>query len=57
MPSAQLGVIAAGHPLTAEVGAEGIVGVQLHERNHGWGSHVIEFFAVGTAIVPFGEAG
>jgi uncharacterized protein YbjQ (UPF0145 family) len=36
--------------------AEGIVGVQLQERNHGWGSHVIEFFAVGTAIVPTGEA-
>jgi uncharacterized protein YbjQ (UPF0145 family) len=35
--------------------AEGIVGVQLQERNHGWGSHVIEFFAVGTAIVPTGE--
>jgi uncharacterized protein YbjQ (UPF0145 family) len=39
----------------AAVGAEGIVGVQLHERNHGWGSHVIEFFAIGTAITPFGE--
>src|ERR1700712_731100 len=36
--------------------AEGIVGVQLSERNHGWGSHVIEFFALGTAIVPYGEA-
>ena len=32
--------------------AEGIVGVQLTEGNHGWGSHVIEFFALGTAIVP-----
>jgi len=32
--------------------AEGIVGVQIHERSHGWGSHVIEFFAVGTAVVP-----
>ena len=32
--------------------AEGIVGVQIQERSHGWGSHVIEFFAVGTAIVP-----
>ena len=32
--------------------AEGIVGVQLVEKSHGWGSHVIEFFAVGTAIVP-----
>jgi uncharacterized protein YbjQ (UPF0145 family) len=35
--------------------AEGIVGVQLNERNHGWGSHVIEFFAIGTAIVPYAE--
>src|SRR5437868_7258393 len=32
--------------------AEGIVGVQLQERSHGWGSHVIEFFAIGTAIIP-----
>jgi uncharacterized protein YbjQ (UPF0145 family) len=39
-----------------QVEAEGIVGVQLQEKNHGWGSHVIEFFAVGTAIVPTGEA-
>ena len=39
-----------------QVEAEGIVGVQLQERNHGWGSHVIEFFAVGTAIVPTGAA-
>jgi len=37
------------------VKAEGIVGVQLTEGSHGWGSHVIEFFAVGTAIVPYGE--
>jgi uncharacterized protein YbjQ (UPF0145 family) len=35
-----------------EIGAEGIVGVQLQEKSHGWGSHTIEFFAVGTAIVP-----
>ncbi|HEV3319115.1 MAG TPA: heavy metal-binding domain-containing protein [Solirubrobacteraceae bacterium] len=35
-----------------ETGAEGIVGVNLHETSHGWGSHTIEFFAVGTAIVP-----
>jgi uncharacterized protein YbjQ (UPF0145 family) len=39
-----------------DVQAEGIVGVQLTERSHGWGSHVIEFFAVGTAIVPLGDA-
>src|SRR5205807_832519 len=31
--------------------AEGVVGVQIQERSHGWGSHVIEFFAIGTAIV------
>src|ERR1700712_4938955 len=36
--------------------AEGIVRVQLQERSHGWGSHVIEFFAVGTAIVASDEA-
>ncbi len=35
-----------------EIGAEGIVGVQLQEKSHGWGSHTIEFFAIGTAIVP-----
>jgi Putative heavy-metal-binding len=35
-----------------ELQAEGIVGVSLTERSHGWGSHVIEFFALGTAIVP-----
>jgi len=31
--------------------AEGVVATRLHENNHGWGSHVIEFFALGTAIV------
>ncbi len=39
-----------------ELGAEGIVGVTLSEKSHGWGSHVIEFFALGTAIVA-GEGG
>jgi uncharacterized protein YbjQ (UPF0145 family) len=38
-----------------ELGAAGIVGVSLSERSHGWGSHVIEFFALGTAIVSTGE--
>jgi len=28
-----------------------VVAVQVQERNHGWGSHVIEFFAIGTAVV------
>lgn len=31
--------------------AEGIVGVNIREASHGWGSHVIEYFAVGTAVV------
>jgi uncharacterized protein YbjQ (UPF0145 family) len=35
--------------------AEGIVGVELHERGHGWSSHVLEFLAIGTAIVPTRE--
>jgi len=32
--------------------AEGIVGVQLVEGSHGWDSHVIEYFSVGTAVIP-----
>ncbi len=32
-------------------GVLGIVEVKLHENNHGWGSNVIEFFAIGTAVV------
>ncbi len=35
-----------------EAGAEGVVGVDLHEGSHNWQPHVIEFFAVGTAVVP-----
>jgi uncharacterized protein YbjQ (UPF0145 family) len=35
----------------AEVQAGGIVGARISERSHGWGSHVIEFFAIGTAVV------
>jgi uncharacterized protein YbjQ (UPF0145 family) len=31
--------------------AEGVVGVAIKEASHGWGSHVIEYFAVGTAVV------
>jgi uncharacterized protein YbjQ (UPF0145 family) len=34
------------------LGAEGIVGVQLIEKSHFWGSHVIEFLAIGTAVRP-----
>jgi uncharacterized protein YbjQ (UPF0145 family) len=34
--------------------AEGVVGVQMTQRSHGWGAHVIEFFASGTAVAPAG---
>jgi len=36
----------------ASLAAQGIVGVNINEDSRGWGSHVIEFFAVGTAIMP-----
>jgi uncharacterized protein YbjQ (UPF0145 family) len=35
-----------------ELQSGGIVGARIVERSHGWGSHVIEFFAIGTAVVP-----
>jgi uncharacterized protein YbjQ (UPF0145 family) len=38
-----------------ELQAEGVVGVQLQQQSHGWDADVIEFFALGTAVVPMGE--
>jgi uncharacterized protein YbjQ (UPF0145 family) len=38
-----------------ELQAGGIVGARIVERSHGWGSHVIEFFAIGTAVVATSE--
>jgi uncharacterized protein YbjQ (UPF0145 family) len=35
-----------------EAQAGGIVGTRIVERSHGWGSHVIEFFAIGTGVIP-----
>jgi uncharacterized protein YbjQ (UPF0145 family) len=35
--------------------AEGIVGARVEETSYGWGSHVIEYFAVGTAVRPISE--
>src|SRR5258708_1039412 len=35
--------------------AEGIVGVQLRQHSHTWGSHTTEFFAIGTAVRPLRE--
>jgi len=34
------------------LGARGIVGVVVDENNHTWGPSVLEFSAVGTAVVP-----
>jgi uncharacterized protein YbjQ (UPF0145 family) len=36
----------------SRAGAEGVVGVDLHEGSHNWAPHIIEFFAVGTAVTP-----
>ena len=35
--------------------SDGIVGARIVERSHGWGSHVIEFFAIGTAVVTISQ--
>jgi len=32
--------------------AEGVAGVEIHEGSHGWQTHVIEFFAIGTTVLP-----
>ncbi len=36
----------------SKAGAEGVVGADLHEGSHNWSPHVVEFFAIGTAVVP-----
>jgi uncharacterized protein YbjQ (UPF0145 family) len=36
--------------------ADGVVGVTTTELSHVWGSHVIEFFAIGTAVNVVGDA-
>jgi uncharacterized protein YbjQ (UPF0145 family) len=38
-----------------QLGATGIVGVRLEEKSHQWGSHTIEFLALGTAVVKTSE--
>jgi uncharacterized protein YbjQ (UPF0145 family) len=37
------------------VHAHGIVGVQVQQANHGWNHHVMEFFAIGTAVARESE--
>jgi uncharacterized protein YbjQ (UPF0145 family) len=36
----------------AHLQAEGVIGARIHEGQYSWSSHVIEFFAIGTAVVP-----
>jgi uncharacterized protein YbjQ (UPF0145 family) len=38
-----------------KLNAEGIVGVQIQEKSHVWGSHTIEFFSMGTAVRKLGD--
>src|SRR6201996_4275122 len=35
--------------------AEGVVGLDMTEGNHGWQTHVIEVFAIGTAVLPIDQ--
>jgi len=37
-------------------GGVGVVGARVEESNWGWGANAIEFFAVGTAVAPMGDA-
>ena len=37
------------------LGAQGIVGVTVEEASHTWGTHVLEFSAVGTAVTPISD--
>jgi uncharacterized protein YbjQ (UPF0145 family) len=39
-----------------QLGASGIVGVRLEEKSHQWGSHAIEFLALGTAVTKSTDA-
>jgi uncharacterized protein YbjQ (UPF0145 family) len=40
-----------------QVGADGIVGVQLRMQSYVWGQDVLEFIATGTAVRALGNAG
>jgi uncharacterized protein YbjQ (UPF0145 family) len=40
-----------------QAGASGVVAVDVHEGHYGWDAHVIEYFAVGTAVAPILDEG
>lgn len=35
--------------------AQGIIGASIIEDSHGWGSHIIEYFALGTAVISISD--
>ncbi len=35
--------------------AQGIIGASIVEGSHGWGSHIIEYFALGTAVISISD--
>jgi uncharacterized protein YbjQ (UPF0145 family) len=39
-----------------QLAASGIVAVRLEQKSHQWGSHTIEFLAIGTAVAKSAEA-
>ncbi len=34
-----------------ELGADGVIGVRLKVNRHAWGEHLVEFVAIGTAVI------
>lgn len=38
-----------------QAGADGVVGARIDENRYGWDAHVIEFFAIGTAVTSIRE--
>ena len=41
---------------TRGTGAQGIVAMRIEQASHIWGSHVIEFLAIGTTVAVAGRA-
>ena len=39
----------------ATLQAQGIIGASIIEGSHGWGSHIIEYFALGTAVISISD--
>ena len=35
-----------------QAGADGVIGARVEEGRFGWAEHIVEFFAIGTAVIP-----